>query len=186
MAKIEVPITHAFRLAYPKIMCLITAADPSKEADNIVTLAWTTAISFNPPIYGVSIAVKHYTHKLIKASGEFAVNLPTMEIVDKVLFCGRNSGRAVNKFKETGLTPIPAKKIKASLIQECITNFECEVIDDQKYGDHTFFVGKVVEAQVNEGVYDQTKMRLDIEHLNLVYHCGGDLFCANKNEVISP
>ncbi|MHA1130678.1 MAG: flavin reductase family protein [Candidatus Helarchaeota archaeon] len=186
MTKSQVPIAHAFRLAYPKIVCLITAADPSKENGNIITLAWTTAISFNPAIYGVSIAIKQHSNKLIKQSGEFAVNLPTMEILDKVLYCGRNSGRNIDKFKETGLTPIPAKKIQVKLIEECITNFECKVIDAQEYGDHTFFVGKVVEAQVSDGVYDKTKKRLDIEHLGLVYHCGGDLFCTNKNEVITP
>ena len=186
MTKTSVPITEAFRLAYPKIVCLITAADPSKENDNIITLAWTTAISFNPPIFGVSIGPTRYTHKLIKQSEEFGVNLPSMDIVDKVLFCGRNSGKTVDKFKKTGLTPIPAKKIKAKLIKECVANFECKVIDVQSYGDHSLFVGQVVAAMCDEGKYLKNKKRLDIEKLNLVFHCGGDFFCANKNTIVSP
>lgn len=180
MVKIKIPITEAFRLAYPKIVCLITADE------NIITLAWTTAISFNPPIFGVSIGLTRHTHKLIEASGEFGVNLPTMEIVDKVLSCGRNSGRTVNKFEKTGLTPVPATKIKAKLIGECIANFECTVIDRQTYGDHTFFVGKVVAASCEEGKYLAQEKRLKIEELELVYHCGGDLFCSNNQEIVAP
>lgn len=180
MVKANIPLTQAFRLAYPKIVCLITAKE------NIITLAWTTAISFNPPIFGVSIGPTRHTHKLIEETGEFGVNLPTMEIVDKVLFCGRNSGKVLNKFEKTGLTPIPATKINAKLIEECVANFECKVIDSQKYGDHTFFVGKVVAAQCEEGKYLSQKKRLKIEDLELVYHCGGDFFCSNQHTIVSP
>jgi len=184
--KTTIPLVDAFRLAYPQLVCLITAADPDKRTDNIITLAWTTAISFNPPIFGVSIGLTRYTHDLIKKAGEFAVNIPTTEILDKVLYCGRNSGRKVNKFENTGLTPIPAIKIKTSLIQECVANFECKVLDTQKYGDHSFFVGKVVAAICEEGKYLKKEKRLKIEELNLVYHVGGDLFCSNQNSIISP
>ncbi len=180
MPKINIPLTEAFRLAYPKIVCLITADS------NIITLAWTTPISFNPPIFGVSIGPTRYTHKLIMEAKEFGVNLPTMELIDKVLFCGRNSGKKINKFEKTGLTPIPAKKISAKLIKECVANFECVVIDVQKYGDHSFFVGKVVAAVSEEGTYLSQDKRLKIENLELIYHCGGDLFCANQHTIISP
>ena len=186
MSKVNIPITQAFRLAYPKIVCLITAADQSKEHDNIVTLAWTTPISFNPPIFGISIGPTRYTHKLIQVTKEFGVNLPTMAIVDKVLYCGRNSGKSVDKFEQTGLTPIPAKKIKASLIKECVANFECKVLDMQTYGDHSLIVGRVVAAMCDDGKYLLDKKRLDLENLDLVYHCGGDLFCSNTHKIISP
>ena len=186
MTKTNIPITEAFRLAYPKIVCLITAADTTKENGNIITLAWTTPISFNPPIYGVSMGPTRYTHNLIKESGEFGVNLPTMEIIEKILYCGRNSGRKVNKFEKTGLTPIPAKKIKAKLIKECVSNFECQVIDVQKYGDHSLFVGQVVAAMCDEGKYNKIEKRLNIEELELVFHCGGDLFCSNQHTICSP
>jgi len=184
--KTNIPLVDAFRLAYPQLVCLITASDPEKQSDNIITLAWTTAISFNPPIFGVSIGTTRFTHDLIKKAGEFGVNVPTMEILAKVLYCGRNSGRKVSKFAETGLTAVPATKIKTKLIQECVSNFECKVIDTQKYGDHSFFVGKVVAALCDEGKYLKGEKRLKIEELNLVYHCGGDLFCTNQNSVISP
>ncbi len=186
MKKINIPVTQAFRLAYPKIVCLITSIDSTYQKDNIITLAWTTPISFNPPIFGVSIGPTRYTHQLIEQSKEFGVNLPTMNILDKVLYCGRNSGRKVNKFEKTGLTPLPAKKIKASLIKECVANFECKVMDIQTYGDHSLFIGKVVAAMCDEGRYLLDKQRLNLEDLELVYHCGGDYFCSNQHSVVSP
>ena len=149
-------------------------------------MAWTTPISFQPPIFGISIGPTRFTHTLIKEEGEFGVNLPTMEIVEKVLYCGRNSGRYVNKFEETGLTPISANIIKTNLIKECVANFECKVMDVQKYGDHSLFVGRVVAAVCEEGKYLSLEKRLKIEDLELVYHCGGDLFCSNQHTIVSP
>lgn len=184
--KTTIPLVDAFRLAYPQLVCLITAADPDNQTDNIITLAWTTPISFNPPIFGVSVGTTRYTHDLIKKAGEFAVNVPTTEILEKVLYCGHHSGRKINKFENTGLTPIPATKIKTSLIQECVSNFECKVLDSQIYGDHCFFVGKIVAAVCEEEKYLKKEKRLKIEELNLVYHVGGDLFSTNQNSVISP
>jgi len=178
--KIQIPLTDYFRLTHPRNVCLITADE------NIITLAWTTPISLNPPLFGISVGFTRTSYKLIKEAGDFGVNVPTMDMIDKVLYCGRHSGKKINKFEKTGLTPIPATKIKAKLIKECIANFECELIDAQKYGDHGFFVGKVVAAGCEEGKYLFDQKRLQIEELDLIYHIGGDFFCSNKNKVVSP
>jgi len=68
----------------------------------------------------------------------------------EVLYCGTHSGREVDKFKETGLVAVPAKKVRPPLIEGCVANFECKVVGEIETGDHTIFVGEVVAAHVSE------------------------------------
>ena len=138
---------------FPKMAALVTVMD--KEKQNIITLAWHSPLSFKPPLYGISIDSKRHSHNLIMDSKEFVVNFAPFSIVDKLHYCGRHSGRNVDKFRETGLTPIPGEKVKAPLIKECYSHLECRLVEAKKYGDHTFFVGEVVNVAADENAFDK-------------------------------
>lgn len=84
-------------------------------------------VSINPPLLAVSIAPRRHSYKLIQETKEFVINIPTMKFVKETLFCGRKSGRDVDKFKETKLTPLPAKTVKAPIIKECVAHLECKL-----------------------------------------------------------
>jgi len=77
-------------------------------------------------------------------NNEFVINLPTKELLEQVWAVGTWSGRNVDKFQATGLTPIPADVVKPPRIAECPTHIECRIIDTLDTGDHTIFVGEVV------------------------------------------
>ena len=49
-------------------------------------------------------------------------------------------------------------------------------------GDHTLFIGLVVSAYVNEGIF---KELFDIEKVKLIYHLGGNKFATTSGEVIT-
>jgi flavin reductase (DIM6/NTAB) family NADH-FMN oxidoreductase RutF len=51
-------------------------------------------------------------------------------------------------------------------------------------GDHTLFVGEVLTAYVNEGVFLNNKF--DLEKVKLIYHAGGDDFVTLVPETVSP
>lgn len=61
----------------------------------------------------------------------------------------------MDKFKETGLTPIPSLEVRPPRIEECFGHLECRVVQSITCGDHTLFVGEVVatsaDAEVMEG-----------------------------------
>ena len=82
-----------------------------REKPNIVTLAWVGTICSNPPMLSISIRPSRYSNELVKQEGEFAVNLPPVDLVRDTDYCGSVSGRKVDKFAKTGLTPVPAKAI---------------------------------------------------------------------------
>jgi flavin reductase (DIM6/NTAB) family NADH-FMN oxidoreductase RutF len=86
--------------------------------------------------------------------GEFAINVPTAEIVDKMHKCGITSGRDLDKFKEHELTPLEPQVIKSKLIEECYGHLECKVWNTMECGDHTLIVGEVVAGSVDPDVVD--------------------------------
>ncbi|UCC28604.1 MAG: flavin reductase family protein, partial [Candidatus Bathyarchaeota archaeon] len=96
---------------FPCPVVLVTAVD-SEGNPNIITLAWAGTVCSDPPMVGLGIRPHRYSYDLIEKSGEFVVNLPTVRILREVDFCGMVSGKEVDKFSQTGLTPEPAERVK--------------------------------------------------------------------------
>ncbi len=170
--KVEIPKQRATRLLSSGNIILVTSA--FKDKINIITLAWKTPLSHNPPLVGISIAKTHFSCELVEKSEEFIVNVPSFELLDKVILCGKVSGRDINKFNETRLTPLKANRlIKTPLISECVGNLECYVKDIREFGDHKFFIGEIIYAQAEKALFDQT---WNIDKIKLIYHLGGSFF----------
>ena len=175
----KVNLTNHLRLLHPRQTILCTSRFENKN--NIITLAWSMIISRDPPIVAISVAPQRYSHDLIKNSGEFTSNVPTKAIISEIFYCGSHSGRKVNKFKETNLTPLDGINVKCPRIKECVSQIECKVIDAKKYGDHTLFVGKVVTCLGREDIL--FKNEIDIKRIEIPYHLGGRKFTFNKKEI---
>lgn len=153
MKKIDVPLSSAHRLLYPRNVVLVSCMD-QKDKSNLITLCWCTPTSFRPPMVAISVGHERYSHKLIEENKEFVVNIPTMDILEDVLLCGRTTGKTTDKLKKTLLTPLPAKRVKPQIIKECVAHIECKLIQQIKTGDHTLFVGEAITAYSNEGIFD--------------------------------
>lgn len=166
--KKEVPLKKAHRLLNTGCVLLVTSA--YRDRYNIMALAWQTPLSGRPPLVGIAVAVQHFTCELINKSLEFALNIPGAGLLEKVNRCGKISGREVDKFKETGLTPFAAKKVRAPLIEECLGHLECGVVERYKAGDHFFFVGEVLAASVEDGLFLEESWT---EEAELLHHLGG-------------
>ncbi len=119
---------------------------------NIITLGMYMPISSRPPMVCIGVAPQRYSHGLIEETGEFVINTPPITLEEQVHYCGVKSGRDVDKFAETGLTPIPAIKVRPPLIEECFGHIECRVVQSHVCGDHTLFVGEVVATSADEEV----------------------------------
>ena len=51
---------------------------------------------------------------------------------------------------ETGLSPQPAPKVKALVIDECVVYIECKVRQEIETADKNLFVGEIIEAYADE------------------------------------
>jgi flavin reductase (DIM6/NTAB) family NADH-FMN oxidoreductase RutF len=179
---VQVDLGSACRLLHPMHTVLVSCVGKRGKPD-IITLAWAMPTSISPPLVAVSIAPKRHSHGLIEKSKEFVVNVPTMNILDATIFCGRRSGKEYDKFKETGLTAQPARKVKAPIIKECVAHLECTLHSQFTTGDHTVFVGEIVEAYADKRAYVDG---YDLKKAKMVFHLGGSEFATLDPKIIKP
>ena len=115
------------------------------EKINGMTAAWVSQVSLNPLLVMVSIAPPRYSHTLIKESGIFAINVLTSEQVDLAKRFGYKSGRKIDKF--AGLDWVPASS-GAPVLPQAYAYLDLKLVHTYDAGDHTLFVGEVVEAKI--------------------------------------
>ncbi len=132
----------------------VVLATVGGEKDNIITLAMCHMFSFKPAYIGVGIAPRRFSYGLLRKSKDFAVNIPSRKMLKAVEICGSKSGREVDKFEAAGLIKEKAERISAPLIAECPVNIECIKVKEVEVGDHTWFIGEIVAARMDEG-YDR-------------------------------
>lgn len=104
----------------------------TKAADrvNTMTIGWgAMGTEWGRPIFTAFVRESRYTRELLDASGEFTVSIPTVDSVNRILaFCGKNSGRDVDKIKELGLTPEDPVMISVPGFRELPLTLECRVL----------------------------------------------------------
>jgi flavin reductase (DIM6/NTAB) family NADH-FMN oxidoreductase RutF len=131
-----------YQMLYPVRVCLITCRHGGK--DNVMAASWVFPLSMDPPLFGVSVSPKRHSHRIIRESGAFGINLPGPELQAAVAACGTKSGRDADKFLEAGLAKEDG--LRVPLIRECLASIECEVVGELEAGDHTVFIGKAVKT----------------------------------------
>ena len=104
-------------MLYPVPAVLVTVADREGNS-NIFTVAWAGTICTNPPMLSISVRPERHSYHMMKETGEFVVNLTTESMAWATDYCGVRSGRDVDKWKETGLTPEKANVVNVPVIKE--------------------------------------------------------------------
>ncbi len=137
------------------------------ENPNLITIGWTGTICTQPSMVSISVRPERFSHHLIQESGQFAINLPTEALVRSVDWCGVKSGRDVDKWAETGLTPMAAQGMQyAPAIAECPAYLSCKVRQVLSLGSHEMFLGEVVGVSVQEKYFaPDGSLHLEAAHL---------------------
>lgn len=136
------------------------------DKPNIITIAWTGVVCSRPPMVSISIMPSRHSHGIIRDSGEFVVNIPTMELSVETDYCGIVSGRDVDKFKSAGLTPEASTAVNAPSIRECPLSMECKLRNVMQLGTHDLFLGEIVAVTADESVLDGE--RIELSRLNAI------------------
>jgi flavin reductase (DIM6/NTAB) family NADH-FMN oxidoreductase RutF len=113
------------------------------------TVNWVTQSSFEPPLVVVGVKADSGAHSIIKDAGAFCLN---------VLGKGQQ-GTAYAFFKHVeregssiGGEPFRSGSTGAPVLESCPAYAECKLVETVEIGDHSIFVGEVVDAGVAESL----------------------------------
>ena len=122
---------------------------------NFMALDWLTRVNFQPAMLGICVGKGHATNEAIRKTGEFSVNIPTVDMVAVTDYCGVVSAKSADKSE---LFSIFYGEMKAApLIQECPINIECKVVQTVDLPSNSFFIGEIVNIHADEKVLDNGK-----------------------------
>lgn len=169
------PLNKVYTLLESGPVIMVSTAWQGKQ--NVMPMSWHTMIDFDPPLVGVVISDASQTFKMLKASKECVINIPTREIAGKALACGNVSGAKVDKFARFKLTPAKSAKVKAPQVKECYASLECKLHDASQAAKYNLFILKVVKAWTDPVVKNPATF----------HHRGGPSFIiAGKPVTLKP
>mgnify|MGYP002591256682 CR=1 FL=1 len=153
---------------------MVSCADREGKP-NIITIAWAGTVCTNPPMVSISVRPTRYSYDMIRETGEFVINLVTEPLTRACDYCGVVSGRDVDKFAKTGLTPVPVEGVSVPGIAESPVSLECRVTQKIELGSHTMFVAEVVSVSVDEKWMDETG-RFHLEKADPIVYSHGTYY----------
>ncbi len=146
----------------------------SLEKPNLITVGWAGTVCTRPPMVSISLRPERYSYGLIKASGLFALNLPTEALVRAVDWCGVKSGRDVDKFAALGLHAGPGTVHPGCpILAESPLALECRVTQTIPLGSHELFLAEVAGVLVDEDLLDDAG-RLCLDRARLIAYSHGE------------
>ncbi len=136
----------------------------SGERRNGMTLNWLTQVSFDPKVVGIGVDKVAVTHELITEGGTFTVNT-----------VARDDRAIVRKFTKPVDVDLDAMTLNGFPFHEGVTGtpildqapsyLDCEVRQAVDVGDHTLFLGEVVDCGF-QGPEETEVLRMEDTRMN--------------------
>lgn len=141
------PVDDAqFKLAMSHFASGVTVVTTERDGKPYgLTVASFASLSLHPPLVIVCIEKSVKSHDVIAASKKFGVSILASGQTDiSNRFATKLDDKFAGMATHRGELGIP-------LIEGALTAIECRVREQLPGGDHTIFVGEVVDVQVGEG-----------------------------------
>ncbi len=166
-------------MVYPLPAVMVSCGD-KPENFNIITIAWTGTICSDPPMCYVSIRKNRHSHKIIKDTGEFVINLTNTKLAYATDWCGVRSGKDFDKFKEMKLSPAKATVVNCPIIEESPLNIECKVTQILELGSHDMFIAEVVAITADETHFDKETGAFQLANAEMMTYMHGKYYNVGK------
>ena len=157
----------------PRPIALVSSLSPAGAA-NLAPFSWYNLVCANPPVVMFSTGLHRDgrpkdTLRNVTASREFVVATVAEGIAEQCVRCASELAYEQSEFDFSGLTPAPAKLVKAPLVRESPVNIECQVRDivpiGSGPGSASVIFGNIVAIHVADwllnadGLIDPHKLR---------------------------
>ena len=167
-------------MVYPVPAAIVTVgANPSEW--NMLTIAWTGTICSDPAMLYISVRPTRHSYPLLVSQREFTLNLTTAEMARATDWVGVRSGASYDKWKQTGLTPLPGEKVSSPTIAQSPLSIECRVREIIPLGTHDMFIADVLNVRADSRWIDPSTGAFSLKEAGLLvfshgaYYALGDL-----------
>ena len=117
--------------------------------ENGLTVSWLSQVSFAPPQIMIAIDNHHFSIDFLRSTKNFAVNLLRDGQKEVAAHFARPSDSSRGKLD--GLATEEAAS-GAAVLKEALAYLDCELVASHACGDHTLFIGTVLQgALLNDG-----------------------------------
>ncbi len=159
---------------------------------NLAPFSYFNIVGDDPPHVMFSTVRTHGASKdtlnNVMATGEFVVNLVTLENVEAMNATSAMVGPEVNEFELANLTMLPSDLVKPFRVGESPVHFECKLVhhyelEGHQKGGAVMMVGRILRFHFAEGLIDD-KFHIDMQKYHPVARLAGTNY-AGLGEVFS-
>lgn len=135
------------------ILCTTKNEDGS---DHVAPFSWINPASYKPPRVALALQnspKKQHSLENIERTGEFVVNIPSLDIAEKLVECSYKTKSGENKFERSEFKRLSSRKVQPPGVQECRAHLECKLLSKMPAGDHTILIADIVHACYDDEAY---------------------------------
>jgi flavin reductase (DIM6/NTAB) family NADH-FMN oxidoreductase RutF len=136
---------------------------------NVMPVAYAMNLSIIPPLVGIAVHPSRYSYNVIRKTEEFALNVPSRQLLHHVQYLGSLSGADFDKLELTNLPNFRARKIDTVLLEGCVGWIECSLDDAIELGDHFLMIGRVVAVSADDDAFSDRWLLTDNDSKPLHY-----------------
>jgi flavin reductase (DIM6/NTAB) family NADH-FMN oxidoreductase RutF len=140
-----------------------------RGAHNVFPVAYSMVLSIVPPLIGIAVHPSRYSADVIKKTNEFAINIPSRELLHHVQYLGSLTGAGFDKLELTKLPTFRSRLLNAVLLEGCVGWVECSLEDIHEIGDHLLCVGRVVAVSADDEAFSDHWLLNDNDYKPLHY-----------------
>lgn len=115
------------------------------ERQHGMSSSWATQVSGDPVLLMAAVDQQHFTHGMMLDSGAFALNIVGKRSKHLEDYFYSAQSRRLHNLEpfvlETGVTGTP-------LLRDALASLDCRLVSTHAAGDHTLFIGEVVDARL--------------------------------------
>lgn len=172
----------------PRPIAWVTSVD-SRGKVNLAPFSFFNAFGANPPVVVFSPTLRRDGSKKdtllnVEATGEFVLNAAVEPLAEQINESSRELPHGESEVEASGLTLLPALKVKPPRVAESPVHLECRVLQVLPIGRGpiaaNLVIGEVLLFHVHDSVLDASR-RVDPRKLRTIARLGGDSYCRTSD-----
>jgi len=178
-------------LVIPRPIAWISTVN-AEGVNNCAPYSFFNAFAEDPPLCMVSFGPRQdgqTKHSLINIldTGEFVVNLVDEATANAMHISSYEIPAEESEFEKTGLTPVPALRVRHPRIAEAPISFECRVYKTLEISPMRVFVfGEIILLHARDGIVDPATKRVDEAHYKPIGRLYANRYCTTRQRFALP